>query len=653
MGYLEPSTAPWRLMGLDDLAGAYSESREDRFMPCRLASDLPHRLASYTPSTAARLCVSFLSHPPFRRSRELVWAAHPRARLAVGCPRSGSRGRRGRAGQRINISCDGSPTPWIVSPLDHSVPGFRFETPELNTMMPIARLQLGFHMALLEFLVLFIRGVSFPLLASRPIALLDPVYCQSCLSKLGRKNSTNSCQVYTGADHSLSPSKPLAISTNSSFESRSSCFSVRQARLHSRINGYTREESMLSSLRLGSARAAGWLADRIGRKRTIQAGSLVAVLGCSLQTGAQNISYLMVGRAIAGISIGCLSMIVPVSSSRCSSRSSGVGYGCQYIDNEAQWRIPLAIQVVPAILLLVGMFFLPFSPRWLVEKGRNEEAFQVIQRLHGNEQNAELIKLEFADMVEQIKHEKVNMSSKLSDLWATKSMLKRTLTGVAVQVCCQLSGTSEPHHSYTKRLNNTLLKPGINVIAYYQPSLYKAIGVGRRLPLIIGAFGMAGCLAIEVHFRYLRLSPIYLLARQAAINAKFPGEASNNTAAQRAGVAFIILFGSLFFSTSFGPVSWVYQSEIFPMRVRAMGTSIATMIGWKFYLVFICTNIVNGKSHGALFIAGFPETKGKTLEEMDAVFGDQAIGHALETGRTHNVSGLDDKDGSLEKIEKV
>ncbi|GAB1524936.1 hypothetical protein RhiTH_008092 [Rhizoctonia solani] len=225
---------------------------------------------------------------------------------------------------------------------------------------------------------------------------------------------------------------------------------------------------------------------------------------------------------------------------------------------------------------------------------------------------------------------------------------------------------------------------------------------------------MAGCLAIEVHFRYLRLSPIYLLARQAAINAKFPGEASNNTAAQRAGVAFIILFGSLFFSTSFGPVSWVYQSEIFPMReycsepfspvnyinvelqqpgVRAMGTSIATMsnwavnvcdqsrtkfnalivlprpssfvmisqvspiglsrIGWKFYLVFICTNIVNGKSHGLIVIFFFPETKGKTLEEMDAVFGDQAIGHALETGRTHNVSGLDDKDGSLEKIEKV
>ncbi|CCO26567.1 High-affinity glucose transporter [Rhizoctonia solani AG-1 IB] len=434
------------------------------------------------------------------------------------------------------------------------------------------------------------------------------------------------------------------------------------------------------------AMAAGWLADRIGRKRTIQVGSLIAILGCSLQTGAQNISYLMVGRVIAGLAIGCLSMVVPLYQSEISPPNmrgfltgmtqfmigmgflvaNWVGYGCQYLNSDAQWRIPLAIQVAPAVLLLVGMFFLPFSPRWLVEKGRNEEALKVIQRLHGNEQNAEFIKLEFAEMLEQIKYEKANMSSKFSDLWATKPMLRRTLTGVAVQVFTQTSG--------------------INVSAYFQPSLYRSLGfkgntillitgvnnalgqivtfvfiyfildrVGRRLPLIIGAFGMAGCLAIE-----------------AAINAKFPGETSKNVAAQRAGVAFIILFGSLFFSTSFGPVSWVYQSEIFPMRVRAMGTSVATMsnwavnvmisqvspiglsrLGWKFYLVFICTNIANGKSHGLIVIFFFPETKGKTLEEMDAVFGDQVIEHALETGHTHNVPGLDEKDGSLEKIEKA
>ncbi|QRW23409.1 hypothetical protein RhiXN_08445 [Rhizoctonia solani] len=84
----EHFAAPQASSQNSDLARACSEQREDRFMPCRLASGLLRRLASYTPSTAARLCVSFLSHSPSRRSRELVWAAQPRARLAVERPRS-------------------------------------------------------------------------------------------------------------------------------------------------------------------------------------------------------------------------------------------------------------------------------------------------------------------------------------------------------------------------------------------------------------------------------------------------------------------------------------------------------------------------------------------------------------------------------------
>ncbi|KAG8810794.1 hypothetical protein FRC18_003884 [Serendipita sp. 400] len=251
-----------------------------------------------------------------------------------------------------------------------------------------------------------------------------------------------------------------------------------------------------------------------------------------------------------------------------------VGYGCQFLKNDAQWRIPLAIQIVPAVMLLLGMFVLPFSPRWLIAQGREDEAFAVVQRLHGNVKNAEFTKLEFAEMVEQIKYEKANYQTKFSDLWESKAMLRRTLTGMAVQICCQFTG--------------------INVSAYFQPTLYRALGlsgpkvlmitgingalgvivtgvfitfildrVGRKPPLIFGAIGMAICLAIE-----------------SAINAKWGGEHSTNKAAQQAGIAFIIIFGSLFFSVSFGPVSWVYQSEIFPMRIRALGTAVCTCSNW-------------------------------------------------------------------------
>ncbi|KAJ7500333.1 general substrate transporter [Mycena galericulata] len=417
------------------------------------------------------------------------------------------------------------------------------------------------------------------------------------------------------------------------------------------------------------AAAAGWLANHIGRKRTIQMGALVAVLGCSLQTGAQNVSYLIVGRLIAGLAIGCLSMVVPLYQSEISPPgmrgfltgltqlmvsigflvANWVGYGCQFIRSDAQWRAALGVQIFPAALLFLGMFVLPFSPRWLLGQGRNDEALAVVQQLHGDKNNKEFIDLEFAEMLEQIQYEKEHISTRFSDLWSTKPMLRRTLTGIAIQVCTQFTG--------------------INVSSYFQPTLYAALGlsgskvlmitgingalgatttiifiyffldrVGRKPPLLFGAVGMAISLAIE-----------------AAINAKWGGTNSHNHAAQTAGVAFIVIFGSLFFSVSFGPVSWVYQSEIFPMRIRAIGTSAkgacnvlisqVSPIGmarlqYKFYILFVVTNIVNG----LVVFFFFPETKGKSLEEMDAVFGDQVIPHALETKQMNNVDVADEKD---------
>ncbi|KAJ7646478.1 general substrate transporter [Roridomyces roridus] len=420
------------------------------------------------------------------------------------------------------------------------------------------------------------------------------------------------------------------------------------------------------------AAAAGWLASHIGRKRTIQLGALVAMLGCALQAGARNVSYLIVGRLIAGWAIGCLSMVVPLYQSEISPPhmrgfltgltqfmisigflvANWIGYGAQFIQGQAQWRVPLGVQIVPALMLFLGMFVLPFSPRWLVDQGRIDEARVVVQRLHGNNTNKEFIELEFAEMLEQIRYEKENYSTRFSDLWSTPPMLRRTLTGMGIQICTQFTG--------------------INVSSYFQPTLYAALGlsghkilmitgingalgaittiififffldrIGRKPPLVVGAVGMAVSLAVE-----------------AAINAKWGGVDSHNTAAQTAGVAFIIIFSALFFSTSFGPVSWVYQSEIFPMRIRAQGTAVCTCanwacnvlisqvapigmarISWRFYILFVLTNLVNA----LVVLFFFPETKGKSLEEMDAVFGDQIIPHALETKKTHNIGEVDEK----------
>jgi len=116
---------------------------------------------------------------------------------------------------------------------------------------------------------------------------------------------------------------------------------------------------------------AGQTADRLGRKRTIQMGAIVATVGCAIQTASVHIAMLIVGRFIAGVSIGILSMIVPVYQAEISPPhargllsgwtqlmivwgffvANWVGYGCQFLTSTGQWRIPLAIQIVPAIML--------------------------------------------------------------------------------------------------------------------------------------------------------------------------------------------------------------------------------------------------------------------------------------------------------------
>ena len=131
--------------------------------------------------------------------------------------------------------------------------------------------------------------------------------------------------------------------------------------------------------------------------------------------------------------------------------------------------------------------------------------------------------------------------------------------------------------------------------------------VGRKKPLLLGSL-----------FFVLNFSAL------AAVVASFPPDTSLNSDAQRAGIALIFLT-SIVFSLSFGPISWVLASEVFPTRTRALGTSVATCanwafnvlfsqasptamedVGWRYYLLFICLNVVSFVT----ILLYFPETKG-------------------------------------------
>ncbi|KAH0585023.1 hypothetical protein H2248_008292 [Termitomyces sp. 'cryptogamus'] len=418
------------------------------------------------------------------------------------------------------------------------------------------------------------------------------------------------------------------------------------------------------------ALGAGWLNDRLGRKRTIQIGCVFSIWGGAMQSGASNVATLLVGRIIGGIAIGILSMTVPLYNTEIAPPenrgllvgltqqmlgigfivANWVGYGCQFIGSDASWRLPLGLQLVPASLLLLGIQFLPYSPRWLLEVDRDDEAKAVVYKLHGkgNEIAAEL---EYQEMHDTIKAEARVKTRSLRTLVSTVPMAKRLFVAVGVQVFTQFTG--------------------INVINYFGPTMYRSLGItGHKSLLVQGIYGAVGPIANLFFIVFLldrvgRKKPLVFGAGSfvctfsilAAIVATNPVDSPlSNQTAQRAGIAMIFLT-SVMFSLSFGPVSWVLASEVFPTHARALGTMVATCcnwafntmigqvapigmdkVGWKFYMLFVALNLVD-----MIIIAiFFPETKGKTLEEMNEVFGDHIT-----------VEPKNNSSHSIQKVEKA
>ena len=174
-------------------------------------------------------------------------------------------------------------------------------------------------------------------------------------------------------------------------------------------------------LQLGALLGAlnqGWIADRISRKYSIVVAVLVFVVGSTLQTAAVGYAMLAVGRLVGGIGIGMLSMVAPLYISEISppeirgallvleelSIVSGIviafwiTYGTRYIASEWAWRLPFLLQILPGLVLGVGMSYLPFSPRWLVSKGRDEEALAALSRLRRLPKEDERVRLEWFDI---------------------------------------------------------------------------------------------------------------------------------------------------------------------------------------------------------------------------------------------------------------
>jgi len=409
---------------------------------------------------------------------------------------------------------------------------------------------------------------------------------------------------------------------------------------------------------------SGYVSDILGRKRAIQIGAVIWCIGSIIVCASNGIAMLIVGRIINGFSVGICSAQVPVYITEIappSKRGRLVGcqqwaitwgilimfyisYGCSGIDGTAAFRIPWGLQMLPAIFLFAAMLFLPESPRWLAKKDRWEEAQQVLALTHAKgDSDSPFVHKEMAEIREVVEFERANSDVTYLELLSPK-MINRTHIGIFTQIWSQLTGMNVMMYYITyiftmAGLGDSVLLPSsiqyiINVIMTI-PALLFVDRWGRRPTLLVGAALMMTWLFAN--------AGIFATYGTVPAPGEFASEAESikiTGAPSKAVIACTYLFVASYAPT-WGPVSWIYPSELYPLRVRGKAVALATSSNWAFNFAlayFVPPAFANirwevyilfGVFCAAMFLHVFflfPETSQKRLEEVEAIFDDSTPG---------------------------
>jgi len=385
------------------------------------------------------------------------------------------------------------------------------------------------------------------------------------------------------------------------------------------------------------ALGSGKLSDYLGRKKMIIINAVIFALGAIGCTYADSISVLMVMRVVIGIAIGITSYVVPMYIAEIApSRRRGalvtlnqlmitIGILASYITdyllgNDADlesWRWMFFVGLFPALVLLVGMFFLPETPRWLISKGRWEEGERVLSRV----EDADMVSATLADLKRDIElsaHYKSG-SAEILKPWLRPALI----ITIGIFFFQQFSG--------------------VNTIIYYSPIIFKMAGIVSNtdsiLPaIIIGAVNVIACfisviLLDKVGRRKLYMVGIWgMIPSLALLGACFHFKEALGASLPVFAVLSIVCY-IVFIAISLAPLGWLLISEVFPLNVRGIGMSIGSLAHWGFNAVIAFTffKLVNAFGVSATFFlyAGIcligmfwgwyyiPETKGKSLEEIE------------------------------------
>ncbi|KAF2452584.1 hexose carrier protein [Lineolata rhizophorae] len=404
-----------------------------------------------------------------------------------------------------------------------------------------------------------------------------------------------------------------------------------------------------------------WLADAISRKWALTVVVVIFNIGGIIQTAAQNYGMLVAGRTIGGIGVGTLAMGAPLYISEISppnlrgtllvlesiSIVSGVvisfwiTYGTRDMTGEISFRLPLGLQLVCATILGVGIHFYPYSPRWLALVGRRDECLQTLTKLRRLPASDGRVQAEYEGIIAEVKFQeemrekrhpgvsgfKLEIFSWL-DLFRGK-MWRRTAVGVGVAFFQQFSG--------------------INAFIYYAPTLFESLGQSTEMALIMsGVFNIIQLVAVAICFTIIDKvgrKPLaifggfgcavpYMII--AVLSGLYSSDWASHSAEGWVSVAMAFTF-ILIFGVSYSPLGWALPPEVFPNASRSKGVALSTSTVWlSNFIVGVATPpMLDQIGYGTYiffaawcFLAGVwawflvPETKGKSLEQMDEAFGD-------------------------------
>jgi sugar porter (SP) family MFS transporter len=414
--------------------------------------------------------------------------------------------------------------------------------------------------------------------------------------------------------------------------------------------GSGEQQAVVSSLLVGAcigALGAGYLADRISRRYTSIIAGCIYVIGALGAAFSQTFWEIVAARFVLGLAVGTASFVAPMYIAELvPSRMRGgtvtfnqimitggillayiAAWGLSPVSNNWRWMVGIA--AAPGALLAVGMLFMPHTPRWLVEHGREDDARRVLKRIRGTDDVDE----EVGD-IKRVSQEEGSVRDLLKR--AVRPML---IVGVGLAIFQQIVG--------------------INTVIYYSPTILSFTGLNAHSAitqaLFIGvtnfAFTIVAALLLDTLGRrfFLIFGTVCLTIALVVLGLYFHIPSLQRDFPDLALAA--MMFYIMGFAIGLGPVFWLMIAEIYPLRIRGPAMAVATFFNWGFnfavsytFLTLIDTVTTGGAFWFYAFLGvlalGFfwfkvPETKDRSLEQIERDISGDAEVSRRPGGRWH------------------